>query len=85
MTRTERLNLGNYNYSKEPKIMREELQQRLEALKAEFEKGQTRLHEIQMQEAQLKETLLRISGAIQVISELLEQGEASSTQETLQK
>jgi len=65
--------------------MREELQQRLEALKAEFEKGQTRLHEIQMQEAQLKETLLRISGAIQVISELLEQGEASSTQETLQK
>ncbi len=67
--------------------MREELQQRLEALKAEFEKGQTRLHEIQMQEAQLKETLLRISGAIQVITELLEQGEAStsSTQETLQK
>ena len=65
--------------------MREELQKRIETLKAEFEKGQTRLHEIQMKEAQLKETLLRISGAIQVISELLEQGEASSTQETLQK
>ncbi len=65
--------------------MREELQKRIETLKAEFEKGQTRLHEIQMQEAQLKETLLRISGAIQVISELLEQGETSRTQETLHK
>jgi predicted nuclease with TOPRIM domain len=65
--------------------MREQIQQRLETLKAEFEKGQTRLHEIQLQEAQLKETLLRISGAIQVITELLEQGEASSAQDNIEK
>lgn len=53
--------------------MREILQQRLETLKAEYEKGQSRLREVQLQEAQLHETLLRIGGAIQVVTELLEQ------------
>ena len=65
--------------------MREQIQQRLETLKAEFEKGQTRLNEIQMQEIQFEKTLLRINGAIQVLTELLEQGEASSTQDNFQK
>jgi predicted nuclease with TOPRIM domain len=51
--------------------LREQLQQRLEELKKEFERGQARLQELGMQEAQLRETLLRISGAIQVLEETL--------------
>jgi predicted nuclease with TOPRIM domain len=51
--------------------LREQLQQRLEELKKEFETGQARLRELGMQEAQLRETLLRISGAIQVLEETL--------------
>ncbi|MDP1678666.1 MAG: hypothetical protein Q8L02_00825 [Candidatus Nitrotoga sp.] len=53
--------------------MREKLQQRLDDLKAEFEKGQTKLQDIQQQQIQLHETLLRIGGAIQVLTELLEE------------
>lgn len=51
--------------------MREQLQQRLETLKQEFETGQNRLRELEVQEARLRETLLRISGAIQVLEETL--------------
>jgi predicted nuclease with TOPRIM domain len=57
--------------------MIKELQQRLETLKIEFEKGKEKLHEMEMQEMQLKETLLRISGAIQVLTELIEQKESN--------
>jgi predicted nuclease with TOPRIM domain len=60
-------------------MMRQQLQHRLEALHDEFEKGQSRLREMQLQQSQLQETLLRISGAIQILSELLEK-EASETQ-----
>jgi predicted nuclease with TOPRIM domain len=51
--------------------LREQLQARLEELKREFETGQERLRELEMQEAQLRQTLLRISGAIQVLEEAL--------------
>jgi len=51
--------------------MREELQNRLEVLRKEFETGQVRLRDLEMQEAHLREMLLRISGAIQVLEELL--------------
>lgn len=51
--------------------MREQLQARLEELKREHEAGQTRLRDLEMQETQLRGTLLRISGAIQVLEELL--------------
>lgn len=51
--------------------MREQLRQRLEELKKEFETGQARLQELEMQESRLRETLLRISGAIQVLEEAL--------------
>ena len=51
--------------------MREQLQKRLEELKKEFEKGQAKLHEMEMQQSLLRETLLRISGAMQVLEELL--------------
>jgi chromosome segregation ATPase len=51
--------------------MKEQLQTRLAALKAEFESGQQRLAEIENQATQLRQTLLRISGAIQVLEEEL--------------
>ena len=60
--------------------MREQLEQRLNELKAEFESGQQRLAEFENQAAQLRQTLLRISGAIQVLEEELsrEAGGASN-------
>ena len=54
--------------------MREQMQTRLEELKKEFEVGQQRLQETERQQALLRETLLRISGAIQVLEEVLANG-----------
>ncbi len=51
--------------------MREQMRKRLEDLKREFQTGQTRLRDIEQQGTQLRETLLRISGAVQVLEELL--------------
>jgi len=53
-------------------MMKERLEQRLQALKAEFEAGQKLLAEYETKQASLRETLLRISGAIQVIEEELQ-------------
>ncbi len=53
------------------RTMKEQLQQRLESLKAEFESGQKVLAELDAKQANLHETLLRISGAIQVLEEEL--------------
>jgi predicted nuclease with TOPRIM domain len=53
--------------------MQEQLRERLDSLKKEFTTGQARLQELEMQQAHLRETLLRISGAIQVLEELLVQ------------
>jgi predicted nuclease with TOPRIM domain len=47
------------------------LGQRLESLKAEFARGQERLAQLDNEAAQLRQTLLRISGAIQVLEEEL--------------
>ena len=57
--------------------MKEQLEKRLEELKTEFESGQKVLAELEAKEASLRETLLRISGAIQVIEEELEKTELS--------
>lgn len=51
--------------------MREQIQQRLDELKKEFDNGQARLQELEAQASRLRETLLRISGAIQVLEETL--------------
>ncbi len=51
--------------------MRKQMEDRLQVLRQEFETGQSRLTELEAQAAQLRQTLLRISGAIQVIEELL--------------
>jgi len=61
--------------------MRERLQLRLEALKKEFEIGQARLREAERQQALLQDTLLRISGAIQVLEELLAENEPGEVTE----
>ena len=51
--------------------MREQLEQRLQELQAEFESGQKMLADLETRQASLRESLLRISGAIQVLEEEL--------------
>lgn len=52
-------------------IMREQLEKRLAELKTEFEAGQKMMAELEAKQANLRDTLLRISGAIQAIEEEL--------------
>ena len=51
--------------------MKEQMEKRLKELKAEFEAGQKMLAELDAKQANVRNTLLRISGAIQVIEEEL--------------
>ena len=51
--------------------MKTELEKRLATLKSEYETGQKMLTELEQKRSQLEATMLRISGAIQVIEELL--------------
>lgn len=51
--------------------MREQLETRLAQLKSEYESGQQMLAELEQQQRTLRDTLLRISGAIQVLEEEL--------------
>ncbi len=51
--------------------MRDQLELRLKQLKAEYESGQKMLADLEAKEANVRQTLLRISGAIQVLEELL--------------
>jgi hypothetical protein len=53
--------------------MREEIQARLEALKKELETGQAELQKVEVRRTYLHETTLRISGAVQVLEELLKE------------
>ena len=50
---------------------KEQILTRLAQLKKEFEAGQGRLRELETEQAYVRETMLRISGAIQVLEELL--------------
>jgi predicted nuclease with TOPRIM domain len=51
--------------------MKDQLERRLEVLKREFEAGQEKLRAVARQESALREAMLRISGAMQVLEELL--------------
>jgi len=51
--------------------MKEQLEQRLKELRAEFEAGQKMLAEVESKRAELRNTLTRISGAVQVLEEEL--------------
>jgi predicted nuclease with TOPRIM domain len=59
--------------------MREQLQARLEILKREFHTGQARLGDLEREASALRETLLRISGAIQVLEEELAKADQPAT------
>jgi septal ring factor EnvC (AmiA/AmiB activator) len=51
--------------------MKLQIDQRLQSLKSEFEAGQKMITKLEEKQANLRDTLLRISGAIQVLEELL--------------
>ena len=63
--------------------MREQIKNRIESLTAEYRTGQEVLAELEGREASVKLTLTRISGAIQVLEELLQENDpAAETTET---
>ena len=51
--------------------MESKVRQRLAELRAEYDKGQKTLQDLDNQAASLRATLLRISGAVQVLQETL--------------
>jgi len=51
--------------------MREEIQNRLDQLRQEHQMGQARMQELEKQMAYVRETMLRISGAVQILEELM--------------
>ena len=52
--------------------MQEQMQERLKQLKAEYESGQKVLQELEAKRDNVMQTMLRISGAIQVLEEMLQ-------------
>lgn len=68
--------------------MKEQLEKRLTQLKAEFESGKKLMAELETKQANLRDTLLRISGAIQILEEEIdkvseegEEGEEEGSEE----
>jgi prefoldin subunit 5 len=51
------------------------MNERLEQLRAELEKGRQRMRALDRERQEVRDTMLRISGAIRVLEEMLEQGE----------
>jgi uncharacterized coiled-coil protein SlyX len=60
--------------------MKKQLEQRLQQLKAEFESGQKVLADLDAKQANVRETLLRIQGAIQVLEEELTKSNGASSE-----
>jgi predicted nuclease with TOPRIM domain len=60
--------------------METRLRLRLEQLRAEYEKGRKTLEDLEAQAANVRATMLRISGAVQVLQEEL--GEAADSKES---
>lgn len=58
--------------------MIDQLQARLAELTKEYQLGEAQLRELTQQETALRETLLRISGAIQVLEEVLSKAHESA-------
>ena len=63
--------------------MQDQVKVRIEALRKEMEAGQQRMQDLERQLAQVRDTMLRISGAIQVLEEL--QSQAAATDATSDK
>jgi uncharacterized coiled-coil protein SlyX len=51
--------------------MKQQIENRLQSLKGEFAEGQKVLADLEAKQASVRDTLLRISGAIQVLEEEL--------------
>jgi len=56
--------------------MSERLEERLKTLETEFENGKKMMLELEARETALRSSLLRISGAIQVLREFVQSGNA---------
>lgn len=65
--------------------MKEKLTQRLQTLKAEFDAGQKLLADYETKQLSLRETLLRISGAIQVLEEVITEENSEANGEVSQR
>lgn len=61
--------------------MREQMAARLAELRGDYQLGQARLAELEREQTALRETLLRINGAMQVLEELLGQVDANGQAE----
>ena len=59
--------------------MRAEIQKRVSELETEYREGQRMLAELEAKQTDLQQTVLRISGALQVLNELLAAENASET------
>lgn len=64
--------------------MKEQIKQRIQELKTEYESGQKMLTDLESQQSNIKNTLLRIIGAIQVLEELLSQAEKEDDSPTVE-
>ena len=60
-------------------IMHQHIQNRLDALRREMAFGQERMQDLEQQVGKLRETMLRISGAIQVLEELQSEAATAAT------
>ena len=67
--------------------MKDRIQKRLATLRIEFQTGQAKLQHLEREQHSVRETLLRISGAIQVLEEILDERQSpnscSSAKETI--
>lgn len=63
--------------------LRRRLHDRLEVLRHELQMGEDRLRTLERETVSVQQTVLRISGAIQVIEELLASDEAAMTRHTM--
>lgn len=61
--------------------MKEQLQQRLKNLQEEYQKGQEQLATLEEETKSVQATMLRISGAIQVLQELIEENKKNDDNE----
>jgi predicted nuclease with TOPRIM domain len=59
--------------------MEKEIEARLKELKEEYQKGQERLIALDQEATNLRNTMLRISGAIQVLEELIGNGASANS------
>jgi prefoldin subunit 5 len=62
--------------------MRGKLEQRLKQLKAEYEAGQKMLAELEAKQASVRETVLRIRNAIEVLEEELAKTDQSPSEQS---